>query len=236
MRHPESMAVTQVNSRNDMTKSLLKLVQLGSDPICPKAATRQAVDRLLNRFGFSRQGEQLSELHLAKNGFFAFESALLVLPIAGVSPVPSIAAWNRKTKWRRYYLHVPKDCVFFAQDLFADQFGLTKSGVIRLDPESGTIHRHSKSLEAWARKILKDYDSETGWPAGHDWQKKHGRLPVGSRLLGKRPFVLGGKYAAANLVAVELWEAMDLLGRLYRQIKDIPDRSPVTIRGWIRSN
>jgi len=64
------------------------------------------------------------------------------------------------------------------------------------------------------------------------WQEINGPLPLGSRLLAKKPFVLGGDYVAENLVAVDAVTAMEKLGGLFRQIRDVPDGKKVTISGW----
>lgn len=168
-----------------------------------------------------------------KNGFLAFESALHVLPGASVAGQPDLADWNSPTGWRRTYGSVTEGLLFFAQDAFATQFALSKSGVVRFNPESGEIEFVASSLEDWAQKVLDEFPFETGWTVLKEWQEEHGPLAGGHRLLPKRPFSLGGDYVATNMVAVPSERAMQMMGRLFVQIRSIPDGSPATVHGWL---
>jgi len=169
-----------------------------------------------------------------KNGFFAFESALLVLPTQGSGEIPGLAEWNDAAGWRSAYPELRLEVVFFALDVFAGQFGvLPDETVVRLDPETGEVAPHSQSVADWAGRILNNYDFETGWSVAKDWQAKHKALRSGFRLLGKRPFVLGGDYEISNLVAVPCREAVAKLGALARQIRGQPDGTRITVKGWV---
>jgi hypothetical protein len=168
-----------------------------------------------------------------RNGFVAFENSLLVLPTERNGDLPGLVEWNDIQGWRRYYETVPFECVFFGMDVFACQFAISGDGIVRFDPESGTIDYHSKSLNAWAQKVLDNYDYETGWSVAKAWQEKNGPLPMGCRLLGRVPFILGGEYSPDNLVCVTLDVAMSKLTGLYSQLKNTPDGTTVTIRGWV---
>jgi len=176
---------------------------------------------------------ELERLLLKKNGFYAFESALHVLPGSIVAGQPHLAEWNSPNGWRGLYSPAIESLFFFAQDAFASQFALSRSGVVRFNPESGEVEAVAPSVEDWARKVLEDFPFETGWTVAKEWQEEHGPLPAGHRLLPKRPFSLGGDYVANNLVAVPADRAMQMLGRLYSQIRSIPDGSPTTVRGWL---
>lgn len=176
--------------------------------------------------------DDLTSLLAKRNGLLAFEGALLLLPVQGVNGVPSLAEWNSLDGWRKEY-GIPSGCLFFGMDVFACQFGLTSDGIIRFDPETGYVVKHSDSLESWAAKILDDYDYETGWSVARDWQLKNGPLPIDGRLLGKKPFVLGGEYTAENVACVPLCDAIQKLSGLYTQLKNVPDGAHVTLRGWL---
>jgi hypothetical protein len=66
-----------------METNLKKLVSISSEALCDDSP--QILDRLLSQAGVL--GEQLIDLLRNKNGFYAFESALHVLPAVGKSPV-----------------------------------------------------------------------------------------------------------------------------------------------------
>ena len=169
-----------------------------------------------------------------KNGFYAFESALHVLPGGRVTGQPHLAEWNNPSGWRKLYGPKADGLLFFAQDAFASQFALSKcDGVVRLNPESGEVEPVAASLEDWARRVLDDFPFETGWTIAKEWQEEYGPLPAGRRLLPKRPFLLGGDFVANNLVAVPADRAMQMLGRLHSQIRSTPDGSVTTVRGWL---
>jgi hypothetical protein len=212
-------------------KSIQKLIEISSEPITNRCASISDFS-LLGKIP-ERTINELLNLLREKNGFLAFESALLIMPSIKQHCLPGISDWNAPEGWRRYYEHIDRVTLFFAQDIFAGQFGITSDGIIRLDPETGEVSEHSNSLEDWASKILSNYDYETGWSVGKKWQGINGSLSYEYRLLGKVPFVLGGDYKAENLVKINIVEAMEKLGRLNQQIKGIPDGEKITIKGWI---
>jgi hypothetical protein len=207
--------------------SIDKLIQIGSEPFS------LSPPKDLGSFGIPKKlKNDLFRVLRKKNGFFAFESSLLLLPSETSGRIPGIDDWNSTQRWLRYYSHVGTHVLFFAMDLFACQFGLSPRGVIRLNPESGQVEVHSSSLAEWADKILADYDYESGWSLGKKWQEQNGPIAPGFRLLGKKPFVLGGGFQTQNLITVEMFDAMEKLGKLFGQIKDIPDGEQVTIHDW----
>ena len=204
------------------------LIGISSDPLCPE---RVEPNFLLEKYGAF--AAPLAALLSERNGFVAFESALLVLPSRDVTEVPGVETWNHPAGWRRHYDGLGQGCVFFALDAFACGFGITSEGIVHLNPETGKLTSHSDDLKDWAHKLLSNYDYETGWAVAHKWQEQGGQLPVGSRLLPKTPFVLGGAFEADNCVAVPIPLAMEKLGDLYHQIRDVPDGQSVTVHGWI---
>jgi hypothetical protein len=86
------------------------------------------------------------------------------------------------------------------------------------------------SLSDPPERILADYEVLTGYPLLHQWQAKHGALPIGVRLMPKVPFVLGGEYALDNLYSIAAVSGMKTRGNLARQIKDLPDGAQVEFR------
>jgi hypothetical protein len=208
---------------------LAKLTEIGSDPFLREKV--RSSDPSISAFG--DVVAPLLELLDRKNGFAAFEQALLVLPSRATDALPGLGDWNDVRGWKRYYGSHVQSAFFFAQDLFCSQFGVDEHGVVRLEPESGELAIHSRNLEEWAAKVLGNYDLETGWSLAHEWQLRHGPLPIATRLLGRQPFVMGGDYVLENLAPVDVQVAAQKLGHLHEQIRDVPDGKKITVRGWL---
>lgn len=211
-------------------RSLAKLASIGSDPICRRppniAPTLMADAGVL--------GEQLGAILDRKNGFLAFESALHVLG-AGNDCKPSVVdlnRWNALTCWRAEYEDQAMGCVFFAEDLFGEQFAIRGDRVVQFDPETGETAEFAEDLEQWAAVILERYEFVTGFPLAHAWQVQNGPLPLGKRLLPKVPFVLGGAYELDNLVATDAIESMRMRARLAKRLRGLPDGAKLKFSGY----
>lgn len=207
-----------------MTK-LQKLISIASDSLALSPATES---------NFNELPPGLSMLLQNRNGFSAFESALVVFPSTESVGVPGVHEWNDLTGWRRHYRTVIADeYVCFAQDLFGLQFAIANSGVVRLNPESGSVTAYADTIEGWAKRLLENYEEDTAWPLAHEWQLSHGVLSPNLRLLPKLPFVLGGQYEVENLVELDCRQAMEYWGKLYEAIRNVPDGQSVSLAGWI---
>lgn len=213
------------NGEGSVTR-LQKLLSIASEPLSPGPSEEKALCEVT---------PELGDLLSRRDGFVAFESALVVFPTRTGSGVPGIQEWNDPAGWRSRYRDVlaPEYCCF-AHDLFGTQFAISPSEVIRLDPEVGHVERYASTLEEWAKRLLQNYREDTAWPLAHDWQLLNGVLPPGSRLLPRQPFVLGGEFEVDNLVAVECQQAMAFWGMLYEGIREVPEGQPVHLSGWIR--
>jgi hypothetical protein len=167
------------------------------------------------------RGAELATLLGRGNGFLAFESALLV---RGAGPgALGLAAWNSDAGWRPAFGGMADGVFFFAEDVFGCQWGVAGEDVVAFDPETGETVPFAETVTEWAGMVVDDRDYLTGYPAARDWQRAHGPLPLGHRLVPAVPFVLGGEYEPANLVAVDAYDGMRLRGRMAVQLKDIPD-------------
>jgi hypothetical protein len=168
----------------------------------------------------------LRELLNHRNGFFAFESALHVIPVGKgerKSYVLELSEWNGVDGWRRAY-DLADDLLAFGQDALAVQFLVNRSGaVLTLEPETGIVKPFSDSVEGWAQALLADYAKHTAWTIAHAWQVEHGALAPGWRLMPIVPFVLGGEFEVVNLVAAPAHEVLAQHVAVYRAIKDKPD-------------
>lgn len=169
------------------------------------------------------RGAELATLLAQKNGFLAFEGALHVFPTGPVLTGYNLEQWNSETLWRAAYADVVQDMIFFAEDLFGEQFCIHGTSIWRFNPETGDRKELAPTVEYWAQRMLKDYQRETGYALAHEWQTRYGPLPLGQRLLPKIPFVAGGAYAIENLYATDGVTGMRVRADLARQIRHLPD-------------
>ena len=167
------------------------------------------------------------QLLRARNGFYAFESALHVLPTGSALAGYSLEEWNEPSLWIDAYDGLAANVFFFAEDVFGNQFGFTQNGVVSWDAETGAQALVGADAEEWARAVLEDAGFMTGWTLGHDWQAKYGALAPGQRLAPKVPFVLGGDFAVDNLFAIEAGEGMRLRSAVATAVRDHPDGSAI---------
>ncbi|MCX7424707.1 MAG: SMI1/KNR4 family protein [Planctomycetia bacterium] len=174
-------------------------------------------------------GDELIEMARQRNGFYAFESALLVRPFQQGGRPLGLVEWNAADLWKGKYTEDMADVLFFAEDVFGAQFCIHDNKICTFDPESGLSEPMSSSIGAWASDLLADYEFLTGYPLAHTWQMKHGPLPMGVRLLPKTPFVCGGKYELENLYSLSDVEGMLFRSCLASSIHGLPDGSPIIL-------
>jgi hypothetical protein len=203
-----------------MAHDIAKLLDISSSPL-GQNATFSPKPKLL--------GEWL-DLMSQRNGFYAFESALLVRPAANATAaeVSDAREWNKPECWlESYEFELPK-LLFFAEDIFGNQFAIHEDVIVSFDSETGEFEEMASSVAKWAKLILKDYENLTGHSIAHDWQQKHGALKPGERLLPRIPFVLGGEYSLDNLRKWNDKKGMRALGFLATHIRDVPDGAEIS--------
>jgi hypothetical protein len=120
--------------------------------------------------------------------------------------------------------------LFFAQDVFGNQFGINNNEVSIFYSESAEIEPLAKTLAEWGEVILDDWRGLSGYDLAHEWQIKNHPLCEGERLLPKVPFVIGGKYETDNLYSGQVDAAMRFRGNLARQIASVPDGTPINFK------
>lgn len=209
-----------------MTAAVKKICALGSTSI---RSVLVAADRLVDAFGGSNAGLLLSILQL-KNGFFAFEKALHVFSDLGAAGDHGLIEWNADNLWRKEYDGMADGCLFFAEDILGTQFCIHGHKIFTFEPETGRLEYMATTVEEWAETVLTDCGLWTGYRLAREWQKLHGALSIGSRLVPKVPFVLGGEYVVDNLYAAESVKSMRFRASLAVQVRDLPDGSSVRIR------
>ena len=168
--------------------------------------------------------EELGDLLRRRNGFYACDSSLHVLPAS------EQARWNGPDGWRREWRDEWDGCWCFAEDAFGSQFALAGDRVVMAEAETGEREALADSLEGWAQRLLADTDYLTGRPLAREWQAANGPLPAGKRLFPALPFMLGGEYEAASLGAVDAEEAMAARGDIFGQVRHLPEGTQVRLR------
>lgn len=206
------------------TSALERLLSIASDPV---STDRPEPVSLLDRYPL---GSELIRILERKNGFYAFESALHVFPLTvRKTPGFTLQEWNSDSLWRNEYADLALDLLFFAEDIFQDQFCISSEGIFRFVAETGQRCFLADSFEGWARVILRNDRTETRWPLAHIWQERNGRLTEGTRLLPKTPFFLGGDYTLENLWAGDAVEGMRFKADLAMQTRNLPDGAKVRL-------
>jgi hypothetical protein len=201
--------------------SVEKLLAISPEPLAPKPT---ALPTILESYPL---GPELFHMLECKNEFFAFEWALHVFPLASVVGM-SLEEWNADSLWRSGYQDLAEGLIFFAEDIFQNQFSLSTRGVLRFFSETGATAVMSDSIEGWAENILGDRKS-TAWLLASKWQAENGPLPIGKRLMPKIPFFLGGEYSIENLWAGDSIEGMRFKADLALQTRNLPDGSAVKL-------
>lgn len=204
-----------------------KLLDIASAPLSSEAPK---LSKELLRCCASQLADEYARLLQRKNGFFAFESALHFLSASKHAKGYDVQSWNDEHGWVAAYGDAVSGCLFFAEDVFGEQFVLKDGAVHRFDPETAKFTAVADSLDEWARVILEDYRTETGYEVAHAWQTQHGPLGLHQRLVPKTPFILGGDYAVDNVMALDAKKGMELRADIWRQIKDLPPGAKVEIR------
>jgi hypothetical protein len=170
---------------------------------------------------------ELMRMLCKRNGFYALESALHVFPTYSSQQEISLDDWNEDTLWRKYYNGLADDCLFFAEDVLGCQFCIKKDQIYSFDPETGMLDYLADDIEGWAKVIISNYKTLTGYPLAYQWQKRNGILPAKKRLLPKIPFVVGGEFVLDNLYLADTVEGMRSRANFANQIKGLPDGAKI---------
>ena len=175
--------------------------------------------------------EQLVDTFLSKkNGFFAYERALLVRPLSSTDSPLGIVEWNEPDLWKEKYEGDLSEHIFFAENVFGEQYSLTSEGVYSFDSELGEITLIAENLSAWVALILEDTDFITGHSLAKKWQSKNGALSSGERLIPKQSFVLKGEFNIENLIVKPDVEAMKIRAEFANKIANLPDGAEIQFK------
>lgn len=195
--------------------NVLRLIEIASEPI-GSGFDREDFPQSLN--------PHVKDLLSERDGFYAFEGALLVRPMHDTSDVLGLISWNSFDLWKSEYVDIHVELqryTFFAENIFGEQFFLADSSVGQFDPETGENHKIADSLDSWAGKLLRDCNYLTGHGIAHEWQERRGRLANGMRLIPKIPFILQGEFDVSNLVAKPELDAIIIRSQLASKLSGL---------------
>jgi len=202
---------------------LRRLIQVAGSPLGSSPPPVLKLD------SWGAVGQELAGLLREVNGFYAFESALLVRPMMSASGVLGLFEWNQEDRWKAAYEGLADGTLCFAEDLFGGQFCLSEEAVVMFDPETGEQEHLAASLDGWAQELLEDYETLTAQPLAHAWQASHGLLEAEQRLVPKLPFVLGGAFDVTNLRVGNSTTEMLARASLAMQIRNLPDGASIRL-------
>lgn len=172
--------------------------------------------------------KKLEPLLKAKNGFYAFASALHVYGVSE-SQAAGILGWNSPRGWRAEFGKLADGCFSFAEDIFGNQFCIDGNGFCQFNIETGETQRMGKNAEDWAELVLSDYGYWTGFNLGWEWQQIYGPLPIGKRLFPRQLFSLGGEFEVSNLWAGDITDSVGYYGLIAKHLAQLPEGSYVEI-------
>lgn len=206
-----------------MMSSLNKLLSHGSSSISKQKP--EIIGKLHNLAG--SLADDLLRMLSKHNGFYALEGALHVFPTHSSQQEIGLYDWNDDILWRNAYMELTNGCMFFAENVFGEQFCIKRDQIYIFDPETGALDHLANDIEGWAQAIINDYDFLTGYSLGNQWQQQNGQLPAKKRLLPKIPFVAGGEFMLDNLYLADAVEGMKFRADIANQIKNLPNGTKI---------
>jgi hypothetical protein len=177
--------------------------------------------------------EGLRQFLLRRNGG-TFEGGLLHM-MGACRPFrhDDLATWNQPHDWKSAFgLHDLTRYVFFADDVFGNQFGylpgVLDPAVWRFDIHVGELTELAPSLEAFFEQVLVD---DGDWLLGGDllrgYRDAGQALQAGQHLALLMPSLLGGSMEPENLRPVEPATNLYLAGQVLTRIKPLPPGTEV---------
>ncbi len=174
-----------------------------------------------------RDHKSLLSMH---NGLAAFEGGLRIF---GTTPgaLPTLQDWNKQDGWRSEYRElIKKNLVFFAEDVFGNQFAFDDERVVYFDVENGRATPFANSFSDWLAIILEDPLDTLQLMLYKNWLNKGERLEPSEHLCPTYPFVVKADPPLHELYRVNSVQDMRYKGHFAYQIKDVPDGAQIKIK------
>ncbi|MGF7075123.1 SMI1/KNR4 family protein [Mucilaginibacter sp. 3215] len=128
------------------------------------------------------------------------------------------------------YKEIVEGIFFFAQEIFSNQFGFSKQGIVFLNIETGEKEVIAKNFDEWIDVVLDDISYYTGQDISREWKEKQGILDLNKRLCPTKPFIIGGEYEVDNLSSRSFPGYISSNANIARQIYNLPDGTPVRLK------
>jgi hypothetical protein len=164
------------------------------------------------------------------NGLTAFDGGLRIF---GIRPeaLQTLQEWNEQNGWRSAYKELIRDTlIFFAEDVFGNQFAFDDGSVIYFDVENGRATPFAKSFSEWLSIILEDPVDTLQLMLYKNWLAKGERLEPSEHLCPVHPFIVKADPPLKELYRVKSMEDMIYKGNFAYQIKDVPDGAQIKMR------
>lgn len=161
------------------------------------------------------------------NGGYFFTRSLQLYSLTSLNSYHSIKVIN--DLFVSEYKHLADGLIFFGQDIFGNQFGFEKSGIVFFNIETADRELIASNFSEWLNVIMNDLEYFTGLRLAEDWVKEKGYIDYNERLCPKMPFVLGGNYDLPNLYLNSSVNNIKFNSSIALQIHDLPDGADFNI-------
>lgn len=162
------------------------------------------------------------------NGGFFFDNSLHLYGSCTKPEYHSIESINNFI--HNEFKELTNGLLFFGQDIFGNQFGFDKSGIVLFNIETGEKEFIAKNFMKWIEAIYCDVDFFTGQKIIKQWKaKKQEIFMYDQRLCPKKPFVIGGEYEIINLYSQRFPLYISSNANIANQIHNLADGTDVKI-------
>jgi hypothetical protein len=162
------------------------------------------------------------------NGGFFYSGALQIYSICRSPDFTSIFCINEIVK-KEYQGIIDQD-IFFAQEIFGNQFGFSSNGIVFFNIETGEKQIIAKGFDDWCKVIEADLEYFSGKAFLTSWNNVNKKLKYNERLCAKIPFVIGGEYNVKNLYTQVFPEFIKSNANIAKQIYSLPDGAPIKLK------
>lgn len=162
------------------------------------------------------------------NGGYFYNNSLQIYSIDNSIDFNSFFKINELIK--KEYSNIISNEVFFAQEIFGNQFGFSSQGVIMFNIETGEKNLLSLDFNGWLEALEADIDFLTGKNIAKLWDQANPELKLNERLCAKKPFIIGGEYEIENLFALSFPQYVYSNANIANQVYGLPDGQSIKLK------
>lgn len=121
--------------------------------------------------------------------------------------------------------------VAFGQDVFGSQFcfNVSDGKIILFDSESGDRKVIASDFTNWIDELSADPEYYTGINVLNEWSSLNKKILFRERLCPKKPFIMGGEFAAENLYASTFPDYIKAYANIAKQVYNLPNGTKAKI-------